>query len=933
MGNVELIEIEKCTGCGMCANLCPQNAIMMEENDEFFIIPKVNKETCNNCGLCLSKCPSIDYVANNNRNPIPYSVRGNDEVRRGSSSGGVFYLLAQKFIEEKGYVCGAVFDENLKLHHIVSNSIADVEKMRGSKYFQSNTEKIYKEIRILLAKGESVLFSGTPCQVAALYSFLGDEYSNSHLFTIDILCHGVPSQYCFDKYISENHNKPIENVNFRDKRYGWRADSITVEYCDGERYRGDMKEDLLIPKDTFELGFQHNIMLRKSCSNCKYCDFPRCGDITLGDFWGISKIDATQSDNKGTSLVYLNNERGEKLFNEIASDITIKEQKVLNSSIENRLKPFYPSHVHRTRFFDMLKRGYSFNNSVNYVYKKKYDVGIVGIYSVENFGGALTYYALYNTVNDMGLTTLLIERPNSAEHKPGNMNIYSTDPYPNYAKAKIYNTKEEMMELNNYCDTFLVGSDQMFNNYLYRVFGKWVTLDWVDDSKRKVAYAASFGHDYIWHPESTRAEMAYFMKKFDAFSVREESGVEICDTYFQTKARWVLDPVFLCKKEYYDKLIDQSVMEFPHKYIGCYILDLNQEKQRIICEVDKELGIPNIIFSEMNYKDLPMNGWNLDICDSNLVNDRLKCIAKSDFFIADSFHGICFAIIYKKNFICILNRKRGTSRFTTILGKLGLLDRIVECVDDLKNNTNIYMPIDYGKVYDVLEQEKLESINWLRDSLFVKKKKAYSDYHYIKEYADRQSREIKMLKNQNLNLSKRLERLYNSFVEYVSEDSGVWKTHMVDTLILSEECNIYEYLKLIKERKFSYLIVLTVCDNIGCRMNPEIAALLNDIGFVLDWCGIEKRTSYIAILNNGHLVWEQHNYEKETMCNVEVDGLKIIAESKLYRLGNATHININANDYAINKRGLNIVVYDKTYKSVIDSVCFDTHVDEYICYR
>ena len=116
-------------------------------------------------------------------------------------------------------------------------------------------------------------------------------------------------------------------------------------------------------------------------------------------------------------------------------------------------------------------------------------------------------------------------------------------------------------------------------------------------------------------------------------------------------------------------------------------------------------------------------------------------------------------------------------------------------------------------------------------------------------------------------------------------------------------------------------------------MNPEIAALLNDIGFVLDWCGIEKRTSYIAILNNGHLVWEQHNYEKETMCNVEVDGLKIIAESKLYRLGNATHININANDYAINKRGLNIVVYDKTYKSVIDSVCFDTHVDEYICYR
>ena len=151
----------------------------------------------------------------------------------------------------------------------------------------------------------------------------------------------------------------------------------------------------------------------------------------------------------------------------------------------------------------------------------------------------------------------MIERPGNCAHKPALTRIYETSPYPAYDTAKIYPNKQAMKELNQLCKMFVVGSDQLFNDGLYNNFGRWCTLDWVQDNKKKIAYAASFGHDYIWSPEETRAEMAHFMKRFDAFSVREQSGVDICKKEFDIDAQWVLDPVFLCKPEYYRELAKQ----------------------------------------------------------------------------------------------------------------------------------------------------------------------------------------------------------------------------------------------------------------------------------------------------------------------------------------------------------------------------------------
>lgn len=932
ISNVSSIMVEECTGCRCCVNVCPQKAITMQENNEYFYMPVVNEELCNNCGLCLKRCPSKCSETNDNSIPIPIAARCSDELRKKSSSGGMFGIFADWIINNNGYVCGAVFDEKLRLHHIVSNSVDDVEKMKGSKYLQSNTEYVYRQIKELLRGENKVLFVGTPCQVVALYSYLGSREDNN-LYTIDLVCHGVPSQHSFDDYINENHYKKIEKFEFRSKVNGWRADCVNVSYADGTVYEGNMHFDLLKPMDTYELGFQKNIILRKSCGNCKFCEFPRVGDVTLGDFWGINKIDSSQNDGKGTSLVFINNVHGKDLFMSVEENVNYKEFDIPISFIQNRLKAYYPQHVQRERYFSLRRTGHSFNEAINYVYNKKYDIGIVGIYTVDNFGGALTYYALYHTIEDLGYSALMIERPKESNHKPGSTKLYTEDPYPEYAKAKIYDKKEQMTELNDCCDTFLVGSDQLFNNFLYNQFGKWVTLDWVEDNKRKIAYAASFGHDFIWHPEETRAEMSYFMKKFDAFSVREESGIEICNKDFGIDAEWVLDPVFLCEKKYYDELVEKSGYAFPEQFIGAYILDLSKDRQNIIEEVSNKLKLSYSIFSEMNWKDLPRNGWTLEIEDSKFINDRIRNIAKCNFFIADSFHGICIAIIYRKNFIAILNEKRGASRFKTILGKLGLMNRVVKDYSALLDNKDIFNPIDYDEVYKKLNKEKLRCRNWLLNSLKTQQKKSYSDYHYIKKYSDEQKKEIAQLKTENKKLEMQLSTLYRAFELYINEGSNQCRRSVLDIMQLSNESNIYQYLKKVRQCKSEYLMIVTVRDNVGFYMNEELQCLLNDIGCDLDWCNIPKHTSYVYIEDKGHVLFHESNYDRETVCNMQIEKMNLYAESRLYLQGNRTKIIINGIDYAVNERGINIVIYDKENGKLIDSVCFDTHAQNFKSYR
>ncbi|MCM1297012.1 MAG: Coenzyme F420 hydrogenase/dehydrogenase, beta subunit C-terminal domain, partial [Muribaculaceae bacterium] len=298
---IDICNKDLCTGCSACSTLCPNNAIVMKKNEEGFLYPEINNDLCTNCGLCKKRCP----INNDNINldkPIEFIAAANDKIRETSSSGGIFRIIANYVIKSNGFVCGAVYNENMEVEHILSNNINDILRMSGSKYVQSNIKNCYYEIKEKLKNNYMVLFSGCPCQVAGLKQYLKKDYDN--LFTIDLICHGVPSPLVLKKYIEEEYpNDKVIDINFRDKKFGWMSPYTTIKTIN-KKYSKKFTEN------TFCKAFSCNIDLRKSCYNCKYTNKNRVGDFTIGDAWGIKNI----TDNKGYSVVFFHNKKSKLLI-------------------------------------------------------------------------------------------------------------------------------------------------------------------------------------------------------------------------------------------------------------------------------------------------------------------------------------------------------------------------------------------------------------------------------------------------------------------------------------------------------------------------------------------------------------------------------------------------------------------------------------------
>lgn len=580
--------------------------------------------------------------------------------------------------------------------------------------------------------------------------------------------------------------------------------------------------------------------------------------------------------------------------------------------IPNRIFPKYSAHSGRDEFFRSLKTE-KLSEAVNMVESNKHDIGLVGIYTVENFGGALTYFALYKTLQSMGHSVLMIERPNNSKHRPGVHRIYNVDPFPAFDKAKIYPNKPAMRELNNYCDTFVLGSDQLFHNTLYNNFAKWCTLDWVQDNKRKIAYAASFGHDKIFSSERTCAEMSYFMKKFDYFSVREKSGVELARDHFGVKAQWVLDPVFLCESEEYYKLAQNSTAPKKSNYISCYILDPNAEKANIIKETAAALNLDHEIFSEMKFNDIQRtNDFDLEINPDVFIENRLSSLINSDFVIADSFHGICFAIIFRKNFIAIPNSGRGKARFYSILELLGLTDRMVETAAQLREKSYMLSkPIDYDNVYKKLDYEKIKSRIWLENALNEPIDKGLSTYDVLVDYIKGQ------LAEREADLSRREAAIDRKIQQLISITGTTNKICSIDKLT--------EYFTALSEEKDRYLIAIAVKDTPGIPFSDEYYKAMSLIGVKTSlvnkhWHG------YAALVNSGELIDEKCVLDQAVKICTECENLNIEISSSPLNAGNRASVIVNGSEFAVNGRGVNVVVYDKIGRYVCDSISFDTHI-------
>ncbi len=311
---------DECCGCGACENVCPKNLITMKADSEGFLYPEVDCSRCIDCGQCETVCPVKNHDTGLKTKNTGYGSWNTDErIRLQSSSGGVFYLLAKKHIEDGGVVAGAAFDEGFVLHHQFASGINEIDKLLGSKYVQSKTGDIYKRVKRYLDSGIPVLFSGTPCQVAALKSFLRKPYNN--LTTADIVCHGVPSPLLWEKYkkwISAKFNgQEIKGVSFRDKSSGWRKYSVTINFKNKSQY------SIRYSDDAFMKAFLKDCCLRPSCYACQFKGVDRVSDITLGDFWGVAKVVPKLDDNKGTSLVITHSDKGETAFRQILDELLV----------------------------------------------------------------------------------------------------------------------------------------------------------------------------------------------------------------------------------------------------------------------------------------------------------------------------------------------------------------------------------------------------------------------------------------------------------------------------------------------------------------------------------------------------------------------------------------------------------------------------------
>ncbi len=315
-----------CSGCAACANICPKNAITMTRDAEGFSYPKINPELCIKCGRCDATCPTLNYVKNNPTDfpPTFTATYPDDKILRHSSSGGVFTALSEIILREGGVVFGAAFDKNWRVHHTSIRSLDELDKLRGSKYVQSQIGDVYRQVRDAL-KSTQVLFSGTPCQCAGLKHFLGGDHEN--LLTVDILCHGTPSPAVWESYIDElARRNDIDHVNFRSKRDGWSI-LFEVNYLNRGHYTRKLSFNL------YGKLFLNALISRPSCYACKF-KFPDSrSDLTIGDAWGVKKFAPEMFDNRGVSVVFLHTDKGRKFFEQ--ANLTTRQIKFIDATWNN----------------------------------------------------------------------------------------------------------------------------------------------------------------------------------------------------------------------------------------------------------------------------------------------------------------------------------------------------------------------------------------------------------------------------------------------------------------------------------------------------------------------------------------------------------------------------------------------------------------------
>lgn len=651
-------------------------------------------------------------------NDLVFEVKAKEDILQDFPAGGVLPVFVEEMLERGFFLYIPIYND-FKCDYRKVKNIGDIRNIYIDSHIECDEKNILSEIKEKLVNGNKVCVIGSPCTILKM-KLEFKEYEKE-LYTIAWDCKGQASLDFYHRSIKgyeEDGKKVLAVTSGGRKLYGSWANAkkrVRFSYSDGTSRTLEFGE-----KFEFIEGVNKRIAICSKCVECKY-------DYMKFDYY-IEPIDEE-------SIIAINSEKGKNFWEEL-------ESKWEKCDLKREYVPLGKSDngniCKKRKYFNFLIKTHEFNTSIDMALNGLFDIGLASGYKTANYGGALTQYAMYKVLKDMGYSVLLIERPLFSDNIPDKSDVLNVESlYADYEKAPLVENVYDCIRYNDFCKMFLVGSDQFYNTYLYHATQEFFSLKWVKEEKPKMAYAASFGFDTLWDSETQLARRKFFLKRFDKFSVREKGAQHLLKKTIGMEAEWVLDPVFLCDKSHFDMLAKQySDIEqrYNEDYIFCYILNPSKEKENIISKVAQKLNMTYYTFSDMECE--VKNGdkkWNLNSYTRANINEWMFALQNAKYVITDSFHGTCFSIIYKKTFITINNEIRGKSRFSTLASVLKISDRIIEKESDLGDILNFCM--DYKSIDSIIDKEKKRSFEWLKGNIdtYVKQEVKYSAYDFFLE--------------------------------------------------------------------------------------------------------------------------------------------------------------------------------------------------------
>lgn len=690
-----------------------------------------------------------------------YAVKASGEIREISASGGAFYILGEYFIEKlHGNVCGILWEKGA-FRYKITDCTDGLRKMLEYPYVWGDIEEVLVEISKLLAAGKYVLFGGTPCQIAQIKE--KDIASKKKFYLLDYTCEGVLKREVFKDYIdSFFHERDIASVSFRNKEiYRW-SYALDIKLIDGKRFTEPMGTNSLLQLWDKGLG------LCDACSKgCVYNVANRLSDLTIGDFWWAGELDKKEgtnlSDSSGVSLLSVNTEKGRDFIS--ACEGSFQTMEKLNAEA-----PFYFTAYRSPKIFsqDMQKdfwyyyEKFGIKKAIEVCIDKKQDVALLGLWNGGNYGAIITAYALGETIQNMGKTVVFIDTMFSYGNRNDKLLEYITG---RSKVSKRYKSSGQCYELNDFFETFIVGSDQCWNYSLNSMYDNIFFFGFVDDRKKKISYSTSLGPCTDTNVSEIKKRKR-LIQRFDALSVRESSSIKLIEEMVSKSVFHAIDPILLRDAECYKEEVKDIAID-KQEYVLNYLLDIRPQTMDIVDRINNESNKKQIVtILGLDYT----NPWDKKIGHIVAVQSIYEFIAyfiHSQYVVTDSYHGMCLAILFNKPFRVIINNGRGRERFDSALDYFNLKKCAVESASEICTD----FQINWNTVNEKLQLYKKQSKKWLEDALNIQKEDLISTEDILRKKIYEQSIEIKRLsksiENQrSLLLKPHFVSLYKKIYKY-----------------------------------------------------------------------------------------------------------------------------------------------------------------------